>query len=185
MPLQQTLDNAKAELETLVSVFRAELLKIRASNLSPALVEDIKAGCFDQELPLKQLGAIGTVSAREIIIQLWDKSYVEGVISAIEKAGMGLSVRVDANNVYLTAPSLTAESRQSLIQLLNKKKEEFFQVLRHHRDKAWKEIQDGFAKGEIREDDKFKGRDKLDETTKEFREKMEGMAENKEKEIKG
>ena len=69
--------------------------------------------------------------------------------------------------------------------MLMKKKEESFQELRRLRDKAWKDIQDKFTKGEIREDDKFKGRDKLDESVRDFREKMDEIAERKEKEILG
>jgi len=44
-------------------------------------------------------------------------------------------------------------------------------------------MQDKGQTGELREDDKFKGRDKLDEFTREQRDKMEEIAINKEKEI--
>ena len=80
---------------------------------------------------------------------------------------------------------MSEEVRKSIICLLNKKKEEFFQRLRHWRDKAWRELQDREKSGELREDDKFRGRDKLDELTKEFREKMDELAEIKEQEIRG
>lgn len=185
MTYQEIIDNLKPELEKANSNFKGELMKIRTSHLSPALIEDIKADCFGQELPLKQLGAISSLSPREIIIQLWDKSYVEGVVVALEREGLSLGVRIDGNSIYFTAPALTEESRQGLVQLLNKKKEEAFQRIRHLRDEAWKNIQDGFAKGEIREDDKFRGKDKLDELVRDWREKIEEMAEHKEKEIRG
>lgn len=179
------LDQSKKDLQKAVDDFKSEMMKLRASNLSTELFEDIRADCFGQELPIKQLGAVSALSGREILVQLWDKSYVEGVLKAIEREGIILSARVDGASIYFTAPPLTAESRQELIKLLNKKKEDAFQELRRLRDKAWKDIQDGFAKGEIREDDKFKSRDKLDEAVRDFREKMDEMAERKEKEILG
>lgn len=182
---QIILDQSKKDLQKAADDFKSDMMKLRASSLSPELLEDIRADCFGQEMPIKQLGSISALSPREIMVQLWDKSYVDGVLKAIEREGLILSSRIDGASIYFTAPALTAESRNDLIKLLNKKKEEAFQELRRLRDKAWKDIQDKFAKGEIREDDKFKGRDKLDESVRDFREKMDEIAERKEKEILG
>ncbi|NQU82740.1 MAG: ribosome-recycling factor [Parcubacteria group bacterium] len=185
MTYQEILDNLKPELEKTKEDAKQELMKLRSGRLSPALIEDIHADCFGAMLPLKQLGAISNLSPRELSLQLWDKSYVEGVVKAIEIAGLSLSVRIDGENIFLTAPPLTTESREDLIVVLNKKKEEIFQQLRHKRDKSWRAIQDGFQAGEIREDDKFKGKDKLDESVREFRDKIEEMVKDKETEIRG
>ncbi len=182
---QKIIDQAKKDLQKATDNFKSDMMKLRASSLSPELLEDIRADCFGTEMPIKQLGSISALSNREIMVQLWDKSYVEGVLKAIEREGLILSSRIDGASIYFTAPSLTTESRNDLIKLLNKKKEEAFQELRRLRDKAWKDLQDEFAKGEIREDDKFKGRDKLDESVRDSREKMDEMAEKKEKEILG
>ncbi len=182
---QQIIDQSKKDLQKAVDNFKSDMMKLRASSLSPELLEDIRADCFGSEMPIKQLGSVSALSHREIMVQLWDKSYVEGVLKAIEREGLILSSRIDGASIYFTAPTLTTESRNDLIKLLNKKKEEAFQELRKLRDNAWKDIQAGFAKGEIREDDKFKGRDKLDEAVRDNREKMDEMASKKEKEILG
>lgn len=185
MNYQEILDKIKPQLEKLEEDFKGQLREIRSGRLLTALVEDIKADCFGQELPLKQLGAVTTPSQKEILVQLWDKSYVEGVVKAIERKNIGLGVRVEGRDVYLTAPPLTQETKKNLIKLLNQRKEEIFQNIRHIRDKAWKELQEGERTGEIREDDKFRGKDKLEELVKEFREKIEELVETKEKEIEG
>lgn len=185
MTHQEIIDALEPDLEKAQDQFKQELMKLRSGRLSPASIEDITADCFGSMMPIKQLGAISSPSPRELLVQLWDKSYVEGVAKAVELAGLGLSVRIDGVNMYFSAPPLTAESRENLILVLNRKKEEVFQLIRKMRDKAWKNIQEGFQAGEIREDDKFKGRDKLDETVREHREKMEEMVANKTIEIKG
>lgn len=182
MSYEQILDNIKPDLERLEQEFKTQLLEIRSGKLSVSLIEDVKADCFGSILPLKQLGAI-SVSNKEIMVQLWDKSYVEGVVKAIEKRGFGLGVRIDGNNIYLTAPPLTEDSKKNLIRVLNQKKEEMFQEIRHLRDRAWKQIQEGTTSGEIREDDKFKGKDKLEEKIKEIRNNLEELVKNKEQEI--
>ena len=56
-------------------------------------------------------------------------------------------------------------------------------TIRHWREKAWEEIQEGFKKGEIREDDKFKGKDELQKLIDDYNEKIDQLGTKKEKEI--
>lgn len=185
MSYQEILEKIKPDLEKAQENFKSQLMEIRAGRLTIGLIEDIKVDCFGSILPLKQLGAISFSSPREILVQLWDKSYIESVVRAIEKRNLGLGMEVEGNNIYFSAPPLTEDSKKNLIKVLNQKKEEIFQNIRHRRDRAWKEIQEGFQKGEIGEDDKYRGKDKLEELIREQREKIEEVVENKRKEIEG
>ncbi len=183
MSYQEIIEKIKPELDKAQESFKNNLMEIRAGRLSTALIEDIKVECFGQVLPLKQLGAISTSSSKEILVQLWDESYVEAVVKAIEKRNLGLGVRIEGNSIYLSAPPLTEDSKKNLVKVLNQKKEETFQTIRRIRDRAWKEIQDAFQKKEIGEDDKYKGKDKLEDLIRETREEIEELVENKRKEI--
>ncbi|MDD5750536.1 MAG: ribosome-recycling factor [Candidatus Pacebacteria bacterium] len=185
MTYQEIIDKIKPEMQKAADDFKAETLKLRSNRLSPALLEDVEVNCFGSFMPMKQLGAIANASPRELMVELWDRSYVDGVVKAVEQAELNLGVRINDKTIYFSAPPLTEETRQNVIKLLDKIKEEAFQTLRRFRDKAWKDMQDASVKGELREDDKFKGRDKLDEATRDFREKIEGIAGRKEEEIKG
>ncbi|MCD6270472.1 ribosome recycling factor [bacterium] len=182
---KEIVANAKEELNQALASFKEEVSKIRSGRVSAAFVEDIKVDCFGSIMPIKQLGAVSVVSNREIEIQLWDKSYLDSTVKAIEEENLGFGVRTESNNIYLSAPPLSEETRKNLIAVLAKKKEEFFQEIRRIRDKAWKEIQNKFREGEIREDDKYRGRDDLDKAASECKEKMEEAVKNKEEEIKG
>jgi len=183
MSYQEILDKIKPDIEILKENFKTQLREIRTSRLAPSLLEDIKVDCFGKELPLKQLGVITTPSYKEILIQLWDKSYTDGVVSAIERKKLGLGVKVDGKDIYLTVPPLTQETKQNLIKLLNQKKENVFQEIRRLRDRAWREIQDKTKTGEISEDDKYRGKEKLEDLIHEIRKELEEMAESKKKEI--
>jgi len=185
MDYSQIIEKIKPELQNLRESFKEELMKIQTSRLSGSLIEDIKVEIAGSQMPLKSWGAISSVSAREISIQPWDKSYVEPIIKAIERVNFGLAPILDKDTIRLSAPPLTEETKRNLIRVLNQKKEDIFQGIRHLRDRAWKEIQDGFRKGEIREDDKYKGKDKLEEVVGECKDKIEEMVERKRKEITG
>lgn len=185
MSYQEIIDKIKPELRNLVELLKEEQMKIRASRVSAALIEDIEVEIEGSSMPLKGLGAISSSSARELTVQPWDKSYIEPIIRSIERAGVGLAPVVDKDTIRLVSPPLTEEIKKNLIRILNQKKEETFQDIRRLRDKTWKEIQEGFQKGEIREDDKFRGKDKLEEVVKEYKDEIEEMTERKKKEIEG
>ncbi len=183
MSYQEIIDKIKPELEQLKEDFKSQLREIRTSRIAPSLLEDIKVDCFGKELPLKQLGVITVSSYKEIHIQLWDKSYTESVVSAIERKNLGLGIKVEGKDIYLSVPPLTQESRQNLIKLLNEKKEKVYQEMRRLRDKVWRELQDKSKSGEISEDDKYRGKDKLEDMIHDFRDELDKLTENKRKEI--
>ena len=183
MEYQKIIEETEEALKEAVEVFKSELIKIRSGRISPGLIEDMKVDCFGAIMPIKQLGSISFQTPHELLIQLWDRTYTDPVVKAIENSNLEFGIRVDGKDVYLTQPSLSEDSRKNLIQVLNKEKEKIFQELRRIRDKAWREIQMGFQNGEIREDDKYKGKDKLDELSRDYREKIDKLVGAKQKEI--
>jgi len=180
---QEIIDKIKPELDKVINFFEGEMAKIRTSRATPSLVEDITVDCFGQKFPLKQLAAISTPEIKQILIQPWDKSYLEGIVAALEKSGVGANPIVDKDAVRINLPPLTEDYRKQLGRLLSEKQEEARQVLRRWREQAWREIQDGFKEGKIREDDKFRAKDDLQELIEEYSKKIDDLGEKKKREI--
>ncbi len=180
---KEIIDKIKPELDKVIHFLEGELAKIRTSRASPSLVEDVKADCFGQKLPLRQLAAISTPEAKQILIQPWDKSYIKGIVSALEKAGIGANPVVDKDVIRIQLPPLTEEYRKNLLHLLSDKQEEARKTLRRWREQAWKEVQDGFQEGKIREDDKFRAKDDLQELIDEYNKKIDNLGDKKKREI--
>lgn len=169
-------------MDKVVAFLEKEVSKIRTSRATPALVEDVVVDCFGQKLPLKQLAAISTPEARQILIQPWDKSYIEGIVASLEKTGVGASPVVDKDSIRINLPSLTEEYRKDLLRLLSEKQEESRKTIRKWRDEAWAEIQEKERLGEVREDDKFRGKDELQELIDDYHKKIDEIGERKKKE---
>ncbi len=180
---KEIINRIKPELDKAVGFLDREAAKIRTSRANPSLVEDVVVDCFGQKFPLKQLAAISTPEIKQILIQPWDKSYIEGIVQALEKTGVGANPIVDKDTIRINLPPLTEEYRKSLLKLLSEKKEQAHQTIRHWRDEAWDEIQEGVKAGKIREDDKFRGKDDLQKLVDEYNEKIEKIAEGKKKEV--
>ena len=183
MEHKEIIDKIRPECDKVLAFLEGELAKIRTGRASPSLVEDVVCDCFGQKFPLKQLAAISTPEPKQILIQPWDKSYIEGIVSALEKTGTGASPVVDKDTIRINLSPLTEEYRKTLFKLLSEKQEQARQTVRRWREQAWGEVQEKSRGGEIREDDKFRAKDELQDLVKEYNEKIDGMGEKKKKEI--
>ena len=181
---QEIINKIRPETDKAINFLEREMAKIRTSRATPSLVEDIVVECFGQKFPLKQLAAISCPQPRQIIIQPWDKSYLESIEKALSQATLGIaSLIVDKDLIRVSLPFLTEEYRKNLLRILSEKQEEAKKTIRRWREESWKEIQKGFRDGKIREDDKFKAKDELQELVDEYNEKIEQIGEKKKNEI--
>ena len=180
---QEIIDKVKPEFDKVINFLERELLKIRTSRATPSLVEDVVVDCFGQRFPLKQLAAISIPETKQILIQPWDKSYIGGIVKALEKTGVGANPIVDKDVIRISLPPLSEEYRKSLIRLISEKQEEARKTIRHWREDAWSEIQEKTKTGEIREDDKFRAKDELQELIDDYNKKIEDIGKKKEIEI--
>lgn len=182
---KEIIDKIKPELDKVIRFLEEELAKIRTSRVSPSLVEDIMVDCFGQKLPLKQLGAISSPGPRQLIIQPWDNSYVEPIEKALAMHEISSSpqIKEEQSVIRIELPPLTEEYRKKLVRLLSEKQEQARQTLRRWREEAWRQIQDGFKEGKVREDDKFRAKDELQKLVDDYNEKIDTLGEKKKREI--
>ncbi len=173
----------RPELDKVISFLEKELNKVRTSRATPSLVEDVVVECFGQKFPLKQLAAISTPELKQILIQPWDKSYLEGIVHALEKTGIGANPIVDKDVIRINLPPLTEEYRKGLIRMISEKEEQARQTVRKWREEAWGEVQEKTKQGEIREDDKFRAKEDLQELVDEYNKKIEESGKRKKEEI--
>ena len=180
---KEIIEKIKPELDKALEFFSKELSKIRTGQASPALVEDVSIDAFDQKMSLKQLAAITCPDRRQIVIQPWDTSYLAPIEKALQNSHMGISPIVDNDIIRINLPPLTQEFRQTLLKVLGEKAEEAKKTIRHWREEAWNEIQDKTRKGEIREDDKFRGKEALQKFIDEYIKNIDELVERKTNEI--
>jgi len=183
MEYKEIINKVKPEMEKVVSFLERELAKIRTGRASASLVEDIVVDCFGQKFPLKQLASISSPEPKQIIIQPWDKSYIEGIEKAISRSSLGSAPIVDKDIIRISLPPLSEEYRKTLARILSEKQEEARKTIRHWRGEAWEQVQNETKTGEIREDDKFRAKDELQKIVDEYNKKIEDIGKRKEKEI--
>lgn len=175
----------KPELEKTLSFLKKELQSIRVGAPSPALFENIEVEYMGEKYRLSQLSIISLAEGRQIVIQPWDSSYIESIVRAVEElSSLGASPIVDGNLVRVQIPPLSEELREKMIRMVKEKKEMAKQTVRRWRGDAWKKIQKAFQEKKISEDEKYKGKDKLQELIDDYNGKIEEITKKKIEEIK-
>lgn len=183
MEYKEIINKIKPELDKVVAFFEGEMAKIRTGRATPSLIENVVVDIFGQKMPLKQLAAISSPEPRQLVVQPWDKSYVEPIEKALSQANIGSSPVVDRDTIRVNLPSITEEYRKNLVKILSEKEEEGRRTIRKWREEAWSEVQARAREGKIREDDKFKAKDDLQKMVDEYIGKIEQLGVKKKKEI--
>ncbi|MBI4837088.1 MAG: ribosome recycling factor [Candidatus Portnoybacteria bacterium] len=177
------INKLKPDFDKAIEYLKTELNGLQVGRATPALAENIIVECYGQKFSIKQLGSIHVSEPRVLIIQPWDKTILKQIEKAIFTSRPGLSAAVDGDVVRVSIASLNEEKRKELLSILSDKLEEAKITIRLRREKAWKEIQDLTRDGKIREDDKFRAKDDLQELVGDYNEKVDEMGDVKEKEI--
>ena len=183
MEYKEIIKKLAPEFDKALQYLDRELAKLHTGRASASLVEDLVVDCFGQKCPLKQLAMISAPEPRQIVIQPWDKSYFEPIQKVIEASQLGLSPAAEGAVIRVSVPDLTGEYRQNLVRLIAKTQEDARQAMRRARDDAWSQIQRLERAGEIREDDKFRGKDELQKLIDDYSKRIDEAGERKKKEI--
>jgi len=182
---EQIIKSIEPELDKALDFLSKKIAGFRTGRASPAIVENIQVECFGQMMPLKQLAAISVPNARQLSIQPWDRSYLEPIEKAITREGSGFSPVTQGDAVIINMPQMSEELRKELSKAISTVNDDAKRTIRKYRDEAWSEIQEKTREGLIREDDKYKAKDRLQEAVDKYNTKIDELVERKKVEIEG
>jgi ribosome recycling factor len=177
------IDEYRGEFEKAIEFFKEELGKLRTGRANVSLVEGISVEYYGSKSPLKQIASITIPESRTIAITPWSRDSLVSIEKAIRESQLNLNPINDGKMIRINIPALNEERRKELVKILNQKSESARVVVRKAREEAWEKIQDAEKSGEISEDDKFSGKEKLQKVVDEYNLKIEETRKKKEEEI--
>ncbi len=181
--LKNVITKHEEELKKSIEHLEKEASKIRTGRANPGIVEGIMVDCYGVLTPIKQIANISVPEARQLLIQPWDRGSLAAIEKAITLAEVGANISNDGIATRLSFPPMTEDNRRDLVKVLNQKAEEARVSVRGVREDAWKEIQALEKSGDITEDEKFKGKDDLQEVVDKYNHTIEEMRKKKEQDI--
>lgn len=181
--LKEVMNEASERMAKTVDALQNDLRTIRTGQASPALVERLQVDYYGTPTSLNQLAGISVPEPRMLAIRPWDRNTIGIIEKAILKSDLGLTPSNDGQLIRLIIPQLTERRRRDLIKLVSRRVEEARVSVRNIRRDAIDMLRDMKKEKMISEDDFFDGRDKVQEITDDFIERINQVGKAKEDEI--
>ena len=176
-------NNYSIKMDKSISSFKKDISTLRTGRANTNMLDTIKVDCYGQLMPVEQLGTVSVPEARLISIQVWDKSNVSLIDSAIQKSDLGINPQIDGQIIRLKIPDLTEERRKDLIKVLKNMSEKSKISIRNIRREANEELKKKLKDKNISEDQNKNFEKIIQKITDTSIEKVDQITSDKEKEI--
>ena len=171
------------KMDKSISSFKKDISTLRTGRANTSMLDTIKVDCYGQLMPVEQLATVSVPEARLISIQVWDKSNVSLIDSAIQKSDLGINPQIDGQIIRLRIPDLTEERRKDLIKVLKNMSEKSKISIRNIRREANEELKKKLKDKNISEDQNKSFEKIIQKITDASIDKIEQITSEKEKEI--
>ena len=172
-----------SKMDKSIQSFKKDISTLRTGRANTNMLDTIKVDVYGQLMPIEQLATINVPEARLISVQVWDKSNVTLIESAIQKSELGINPQIDGQIIRLRIPDLTEERRKDLIKILKNMGEKGKIAIRNIRREANEELKKKLKEKVLTEDQIKNFEKEVQKLTDENISKIEKALTEKEKEI--
>lgn len=134
--LNMVYNEFKSSNEKTIAHYETELTKIRAGKASPMMLQSVMVDYYGSPTPLGQVANVGTMDARTITVQPWEKQMLDEIMKAIINANLGFAPQSNGESVLINVPPLTEERRRDLVKRAKSEAENAKVSVRSHRKDA-------------------------------------------------
>jgi ribosome recycling factor len=181
--IKEMLAATENHMKGAIEAAKRELAAIRTGRASASILDRVMVEYYGAPTPLNQLANISVPEARMIVIQPWDKSALNAIEKAVQKADLGLNPVNDGIVLRLPIPQLTEERRKELVKVVKKEAEDKRIVIRNLRRDANDRIKTLEKDGKTSEDEGKRALEEIQKLTDKYIVEIDKLLEYKEKEI--
>ncbi len=183
MTTDEILFDAEERMEKAAERLQERAARLRTGRATPALVDTLRVEYYGSPTPLKQLAQINTPDPQSILIRPFDQGCLKDIEKAIRSSDLGMAPNNDGKMIRLQVPPMSGEQRKKLAGRIKKSSEEAKVACRNIRRDANKHFDQAEKNKEMTEDERDKGKEKVQELLKSFEDRVADMADKKSKEI--
>jgi len=127
------INDLKRRMEGALTALKHELGGLRTGRAAISMVEPVQVEAYGSHMPLNQVATVSVPEPRMLSVQVWDKSMVKAVETAIVNSNLGLSPATECQVIRLRIPELNEERRKELVKVAHKYTEAARVAVRHVR----------------------------------------------------
>ena len=175
--------NFSTKMDKSIQSLKKDLSTLRTGRANPAMLDTIKIDVYGQMMPIDQLATISVPEARLISVQVWDKTNVTLIDSAIQKSDLGVNPQIDGQIIRIRIPDLTEERRKELIKVLKGMTEKNKVSIRNIRREANEDLKKKLKEKKITEDENKNFEKSTQKLTDDHISTIDKITADKEKEV--
>jgi len=179
----KVIKDTQDKMNQATKAYSKNLASVRAGRANPSLLDGVQVEYYGAPTPLNQLASITVPEARLLVITPFDKSSINNMEKAIQKADLGISPSNDGNVLRISIPALTEERRKELVKVVGKYAEEAKVQIRKIRREANDQLKKEEKNGDLTEDDLRGFQNDVQTETDTYITKIDEITKEKEQEI--
>ncbi len=183
MTTQAAHKDATDRMEKALGVLRGELQGLRTGRATPAMLDSIRVDYFGSATPIKNIANVSCPDPSTIQIKPFQADDLKEIEKALRSSDLGLAPNNDGKVIRLNIPAMSGDQRKKIVAQIKKQAEASKVSCRNIRRDANKAFEDAEKAKVITEDDRDKGKEKMQELLKQYEAKIDALATGKEKEV--
>lgn len=176
-------ENTQESMDKSLVALDQSFRRIRTGRASAGILDIVMVDYYGVETPLKQVANISVEDGRTLSIVPWEQSMVPAVEKAIMKSDLGLNPSTAGNNIRVTMPMLTEETRKEYVKQARHEAEQARIAIRNARRDANQDVKDLLKEKEISEDEARSAEDRIQKLTDRYIAKVDAELELKEADL--
>jgi ribosome recycling factor len=183
MPLDDILFDAEEHMEKSLEHLKHELRAVRTGRASPVMVEHIRVEYYGTPTEIRSMASITIPEATQILIKPFNSQDLKLIEKAISDAKLPLTPHSDGKQLRLILPAMSQEVRLRMVAQCKTLAETAKVAIRNARRDANKVIDTEQKGGILTEDEDVRGKEQIQELTKNYETKVDELIEHKRQEI--
>jgi ribosome recycling factor len=179
----QILKDAEERMEKALEVFRNDLKGLRTGRSSPQMLDALRVDYYGSPTPIKQIASVTCPDAASIVIKAYQADDLKEIEKAIRASDLGLAPNNDGKVIRLTIPTMSGDQRKKIVAQIKKQAEAAKVACRNIRRDSNKHYEDAEKAKTMTEDDRDKGKSKVQDLLKTYEGKIDALTTAKEKEV--
>ncbi len=183
MNAPQIQKDAEDRMEKAFDVFRNDLKSARTGRASPQMLDALRVDNYGTMSPIRDMASVTCPDAATIVIKPYTADSLKEIEKAIRASDLGLAPNNDGKVIRLSVPAMSGDQRKKIVAQVKKSAEAAKVSCRNIRRDGNKHYDDAEKAKTMTEDDRDKGKAKMQELLKTYENKIDGLANSKEKEV--
>jgi len=166
-----------------LEALKEEFKRLRTGRAHTGLLEHITVEYYGSRVPISQAATVSVEDARTLLVSPWEKQMVPAVEKAILTSDLGLTPVTAGLAIRVPLPPMTEERRKEMARVVRSETETGRVAVRNIRRDILSDVKDFLKEKLITQDDERRAQDEVQQLTDKYVAQMDGLLDDKEKEI--